>query len=132
MTFPFKEIKFKFLELIPLLLLFFISLNGNSVIDFKFFSINVHYILIYCDKGQNKRHFFSLLLFVHIDYCKLFQLFAHLTCLTLCYIFTLSTVKVLIFVDSNIRGFRKLFWFMCTEIRVFIHGKINKIKILYF
>ena len=47
MAFSFKEIKFKFLELIPLLLLFFISLNGNSVIDFKFFSINVHYILIY-------------------------------------------------------------------------------------
>ena len=47
MTFSFKETKFKFLELIPLLLLFFISLNGNSVIDFKFFSINVHYILIY-------------------------------------------------------------------------------------
>jgi len=41
MAFSFKEIKFKFLELIPLLLLFFISLNGNSVIDFKFFSINV-------------------------------------------------------------------------------------------
>ena len=47
MTFSFKEMKFKFLELIPLLLLFFISLNGNSVIDFKFFSINLHYILIY-------------------------------------------------------------------------------------
>ena len=47
MAFSFKEMKFKFLELIPLLLLFFISLNGNSVIDFKFFSINVHYILIY-------------------------------------------------------------------------------------
>ena len=47
MTFSFKEIKFKFLELVPLLLLFFISLNGNSVIDFKLFSINVHYILIY-------------------------------------------------------------------------------------
>tara|TARA_B100001013_G_scaffold12070_1_gene7181 strand:- start:394 stop:900 length:507 start_codon:yes stop_codon:yes gene_type:complete len=47
MAFSFKEIRFKFLELIPLLLLFFISLNGNSVIDFKFFSINVHYILIY-------------------------------------------------------------------------------------
>ena len=47
MAFSFKEIKFKFLGLIPLLLLFFISLNGNSVIDFKFFSINVHYILIY-------------------------------------------------------------------------------------
>ena len=47
MAFSFKEIKFKFLELVPLLLLFFISLNGNSVIDFRFFSINVHYILVY-------------------------------------------------------------------------------------
>jgi len=47
MAFSFEEIKLKFLELVPLLLLFFISLNGNSVIDFKFFSINVHYILIY-------------------------------------------------------------------------------------
>ena len=47
MTFSFKEIKFKFLELVPLLLLFFISLNGNSVVDFRFFSINVHYILVY-------------------------------------------------------------------------------------
>ena len=47
MAFSFKEIKLKFLGLIPLLLLFFISLNGNSVIDFRFFSINLHYILIY-------------------------------------------------------------------------------------
>ena len=47
MAFSFKQIKLKFFELIPLFLLFFISLNGNSVIDFKFFSINVHYILIY-------------------------------------------------------------------------------------
>ena len=47
MAFSFKEIKLKFLELIPLFLLFFISLNGNSVIDFRFFSINVHYILTY-------------------------------------------------------------------------------------
>ena len=47
MAFSFKEIKFKFLELIPLLLLFFISLNGNSIIDLKYFSINVHYILVY-------------------------------------------------------------------------------------
>ena len=47
MAFSYKEIKYKFLELIPLFLLFFISLNGNSVIDFSFFSINVHYILIY-------------------------------------------------------------------------------------
>ena len=47
MSFSFKQAKFKFLELIPLILLFFISLNGNSVIDFKFFSINLLYILIY-------------------------------------------------------------------------------------
>ena len=47
MALLFKQIKFKFLEFTPLLLLFFISLNGNSVIDLKFFSINVHYILIY-------------------------------------------------------------------------------------
>ena len=47
MSFSLKEIKFKFLELLPLLLLLFISLNGNSVINFKFFSINLHYILIY-------------------------------------------------------------------------------------
>ena len=47
MTFSFKKIKFKFFALVPLFLLFFISLNGNSVIDFKFFSINIHYIIIY-------------------------------------------------------------------------------------
>ena len=47
MAFSFKEMKLKFFELIPLLLLFFISLNGNSVFDFRFFSINVHYILVY-------------------------------------------------------------------------------------
>ena len=47
MAFLFKQVKFKFFELVPLFLLFFISLNGNSVIDFKFFSINLHYILIY-------------------------------------------------------------------------------------
>ncbi len=43
----YKQIKFKFFEFIPLFLLFFISLNGNSVIDLKFFSINIHYILVY-------------------------------------------------------------------------------------
>ena len=47
MIFSFKKIKFKFFALVPLFLLFFISLNGNSVIDFKFFSINIHYIIIY-------------------------------------------------------------------------------------
>jgi len=47
MVLLFKQIKFRFFELIPLVLLFIISLNGISVIDFKFFSINVHFILIY-------------------------------------------------------------------------------------
>ena len=47
MAFSFKRAKLKFFELIPLFLLFFISLNGNSIIDFKFFTINLHYILIY-------------------------------------------------------------------------------------
>jgi len=47
MDFLFKQIKFRFFELIPLILLFVISLNGISVIDLKFFSVNVHYILIY-------------------------------------------------------------------------------------
>jgi cell shape-determining protein MreD len=42
-----KTFKLKILELIPLILLFYISLNGNSVIHIKFFSINIHYILIY-------------------------------------------------------------------------------------
>ena len=47
MAYNYKDIKFKFFELLPLLLLFFISLNGNSIIDLKIFSINAHYILVY-------------------------------------------------------------------------------------
>ena len=47
MAYTYKQIKFKFLELLPVFLLFFISLNGNSIIDLKFFSINIHYILVY-------------------------------------------------------------------------------------
>ena len=47
MAYAYKQIKFRFFELLPLLLLFFISLNGNSIIDLKFFSVNVHYILVY-------------------------------------------------------------------------------------
>ena len=47
MAYIYKQIKFKFFELLPLLLLFFISLNGNSIIDLKYFSINAHYILVY-------------------------------------------------------------------------------------
>ena len=47
MAILFKNFKLRLLELLPLLLLFFISLNGNSIIDFNFFSINAHYILVY-------------------------------------------------------------------------------------
>ena len=47
MAYIYKQIKFKFFEMLPLLLLFFISLNGNSIIDLKYFSINAHYILVY-------------------------------------------------------------------------------------
>ena len=47
MAYLYKQIKFKFFELIQLLVLFYISLNGNSIIDIKFFSVNVHYIIVY-------------------------------------------------------------------------------------
>ena len=47
MAYTYTQIKYKFFELLPILLLFFISLSGNSIIDLKFFSINVHYILVY-------------------------------------------------------------------------------------
>jgi len=47
MSYTFKQVKFKFLEILPLLLLFFISLNGSSIINLKFFSVNIHYILVY-------------------------------------------------------------------------------------
>ena len=42
-----KKLQFKFFEILPLLLLFFISLNGSSIINVKFFSVNIHYILVY-------------------------------------------------------------------------------------
>ena len=47
MAFAYKQIKYKFLLLLPVLLLFFISFSGNSIIDLRFFSVNVHYILVY-------------------------------------------------------------------------------------
>ena len=47
MAYVYKQIKYKFFALLPILLLFFISLSGNSIVDLKFFSINVHYILVY-------------------------------------------------------------------------------------
>ena len=42
-----KDFLRKFINIVPLVLLFFISLNGSSVINIKFFSINIHYILVY-------------------------------------------------------------------------------------
>ena len=42
-----KDFSLKFINLLPLLILFFISFNGSSVINFKIFSINIHYILVY-------------------------------------------------------------------------------------
>ena len=42
-----KDFRFKFFELLPLLLLFFISLSGSSIVNIKFFSVNIHYILVY-------------------------------------------------------------------------------------
>ena len=47
MAFTFKQIKNKLSELLPILLLLFISLNGSSTIDIKFVSINIQYILVY-------------------------------------------------------------------------------------
>ena len=47
MAYIYKQIKTKFFTLLPLLLLFFISLNGNSIISLNYFSINIHYILVY-------------------------------------------------------------------------------------
>ena len=47
MAYLYKNLKTKFFGLIPLILLFIISFNGSSIVDLKFFSINVHYILVY-------------------------------------------------------------------------------------
>ena len=47
MAYVFKQMRLRFFELLPLLLLFFISLNGNSIVDLKYFSVSVHYILVY-------------------------------------------------------------------------------------
>ena len=47
MALSIKQFKYKSLGALPLILLFFISLNGNSIVDFELFSINLHYILVY-------------------------------------------------------------------------------------
>ena len=47
MAYTLRQIKYRFLELLPLILLFYISLNGSSTINLEYFSINIHYILVY-------------------------------------------------------------------------------------
>jgi hypothetical protein len=47
MPLSYKQTKFNFFALLPLLLLFYISLNGITVLNINFFSINIHYILVY-------------------------------------------------------------------------------------
>ena len=50
MAILFKNLKFQIINLFPLFLLFFISLNNFSVIEiinFKFFFINFQYIIVY-------------------------------------------------------------------------------------
>jgi len=42
-----KNIKEKFFESLPLILLLFFCLSGSAVLDFKIFSVNIHYILVY-------------------------------------------------------------------------------------
>mgnify|MGYP006125464495 CR=1 FL=1 len=42
-----RNLKFKFFDFLPLALLFFISFNGNTILNFNFFTINLHYILVY-------------------------------------------------------------------------------------
>ena len=47
MAFIYKQIRYQLFLFLPIFLLFFISLSGNSIIDLKFFSVNLHYILVY-------------------------------------------------------------------------------------
>ena len=47
MALSIKNFKFKVVESLPVILLFLISLNGISIVDFNYFSINLHYILVY-------------------------------------------------------------------------------------
>ena len=47
MPISYKETKLNLFSLLPLLALFYISLNGITVLNINFFSINIHYILVY-------------------------------------------------------------------------------------
>ena len=55
MAHTYNQIKFKFFEIIPILLLFFISLNGSSIINVKFFSANIIHEPLYDPKGLKMR-----------------------------------------------------------------------------
>tara|TARA_B110000438_G_C15726195_1_gene612130 strand:- start:120 stop:608 length:489 start_codon:yes stop_codon:yes gene_type:complete len=47
MAYIYKQVKSTIFSFLPVILLFYISLNGNSIIDLYFFSINILYILVY-------------------------------------------------------------------------------------
>ena len=47
MVIAYKQTKNKLIDTLPIIILFIISLSGNSVINIKFFSVNIHYILVY-------------------------------------------------------------------------------------
>ena len=47
MAYTLKNIRIKFFEILPIIFLLFISFNGNSIIDLNFFSISLHYIIVY-------------------------------------------------------------------------------------
>ena len=47
MAFFYRNAKFRFFQLLPLFMLFFTAFNGHSTLNFNFFSINLHYILVY-------------------------------------------------------------------------------------
>ncbi len=47
MTISLKNFSDYLINRVPILLLFFVSLNGSSIIDFKIFSINILYIFVY-------------------------------------------------------------------------------------
>lgn len=47
MALSYKQVRFNFFEFLPLIFLFLIALSGNSIIDMKYISINIHYILVY-------------------------------------------------------------------------------------
>ena len=42
-----KKKKITFVNFFPIILLFLVALNGNSVMNLKFVSINMHYIIVY-------------------------------------------------------------------------------------